>query len=80
MLLRKQAGGKGLIQHPRKKLVRNFALKQAVAVPGESRVMPHLVIHREAHKPAKQKIVVDLHHQLPLAADCVKYHQKLRPK
>lgn len=39
-----------------------------------------MVVHGEAHEPAKQQVVVDLIDQLPLAADGIEGRQRLCPQ
>lgn len=56
----------------------DLAAEQPVAVLREARVIPHLVVHREADEPAEQQATVDRLHRLPLAADRVQRHQQLR--
>ena len=55
----------------------DLAAEQPVPVLGEGRVIPHLVVHLEGDEPAQQQAIVDLLHQLPLAADRVQRHQQL---
>ena len=40
-------------------------------------MVPFLLIRAHAKKPAEQEVVVDLFHQLPIAADGVENHQQL---
>lgn len=59
---------------------RNIGLEQAVAVFRKRRVIPHRLIARKPHEPAKQQIVVELLAQQALAAHRVEYLQQQRPK
>ena len=43
--------------------------QQTVAVLRKHRVIPHCIIHAQAHKPAKEQVVVDLLDQQTLGAD-----------
>jgi transposase-like protein len=46
-----------------------IVLDQALAVPAEYRRHPHRIVHRQ--EPAKQQVVLNLLHQLPLGANAV---------
>ena len=47
---------------------------------GERRVVPHGVVDAEPHEPAKQQVVVDLLHQLPLGPYRVECLQQRGPQ
>jgi hypothetical protein len=53
---------------------------QPLPVLGEHRRVPHRIIHLQTHKPAEQKVVVQLFHQLTLRTDRVQNHQQLCPQ
>ena len=80
MFFRQQIRTLSLTQHLDEELARHIAAQQPVAVLGEGRTIPDLVIHRETDEPAEQQIVIDLLHQLPFAANPLQRHQKLRPQ
>ena len=52
-------------------LLKNIAALQPLAVLGEGGCIPHRIIRREAHKPAKQQVIVQLLDQLSLRADAM---------
>ena len=62
------------------KLLRHIRRKEAVTVVAEHRRMPHARVNRQADEPAKEQIVVDLLHQLPLASHRKERPQQGRPK
>jgi serine phosphatase RsbU (regulator of sigma subunit) len=47
-------------------LLRHIGSQQPVTVLREHRMVPHRLVHAKAHKPAEQKVVVDLLNQQPL--------------
>ncbi len=47
----------------------HFVLEQPVAVLGEHRVVPDLIVDRQSDEPAKQQVVLQLLDQLALGAD-----------
>lgn len=55
-----------------------FFLEQAIAVLGEDRWHPHGIVRREPDKPAVEQIVIQLLHELPLAANGVEDLQQAR--
>jgi hypothetical protein len=67
-----------LLVHRSEKLLCHLAVQQPVAVLGEDRMVPHRVVHAQAHEPAEQQVVVQLLDQLPLRADRVKRLQQKR--
>ena len=52
-----------MLVHFSKELLRHIGGQQSVAVSGKHCMVPHRVIHARTHKPAEQKVVVDLLHQ-----------------
>ena len=46
-----------------------------IAVLGEHRMVPHCIVHTQAHEPAKQEVVVNLLDQQSLRANRVKHLQ-----
>jgi len=69
-----------LLVHRREKLLRHLAVQQPVAVLREHGVVPHRVVHAQAHEPAEQQVIVDLLDQLALRADRIKRLQQQRPQ
>jgi hypothetical protein len=61
-----------------KELGRDIAVEQPIPVFAEYGRIPHRVVHRQPDKPAEQQIVVELLHQLPLRAHCIKRLQQQR--
>ncbi len=56
----------GLLVHLGEESLRHIGSQQPIAVLGEHRMVPHRIVHAQAHEPAKQKVVVDLLHQQSL--------------
>jgi hypothetical protein len=71
-----QRAAPGLPQHAGEEGLGDLPGQEPVAVLGEARRMPHGRIHPQAHKPAEEQIVVQLFHQLALAADGVQHLQQ----
>ena len=55
-------------------------VQQPVAILREHRRRPDRLVHRQADEPAEQKVVVELLHQQPLAANRVEDLQQQRPQ
>ena len=72
--------------HPRlrkyraQELGRDVALKQALAVLRERRVIPRRIVNADADKPTKQQVELQPLHQLPLRADRIERLQQHRPQ
>ena len=64
-----------LLHHRQQQLLGNLALNQTLPVLGKYRHIPHRVVDVESHKPAEKHVVVQLLHQLPLAAHRVQHLQ-----
>jgi hypothetical protein len=73
MLVRQQRLHLRMIEQPRHELLKHLAGLQAFAVLGERRWIPHQIVRRQADEPAKQQVVVQLLHQLPLRADAIQH-------
>src|SRR5207249_8741790 len=63
-------------QNPRQELGRDIAPQEAIAVLAEDGCIPYGVIRRKTHKPAEQKIIVELLHQQPLGAHAIESLEK----
>jgi hypothetical protein len=59
---------------------RNVAVQQSISVLAEDGGIPHLAVHAQAHKPTKQKVVVQLLHQQSFTADSVEVLEEERPQ
>jgi len=59
-------------------LLEHVALLKPVPVLGEDRWVPDWIIWRESHKPAEEKIVIELLHELTLRTDAVENLQEKR--
>jgi hypothetical protein len=70
----------GLLVDFGKELLRHLGGQQPVAVLRKHRMVPHRVVHAQAHKPAEQQVVVDLLDQQPLRAHRVEHLQQQRPQ
>ena len=66
------------VQNPRQELGRDIAPQEAIAVLAEDGCIPYGVIRRKTHKPAEQKIIVELLHQQPLGAHAIESLEKLK--
>jgi len=53
---------------------------QTLPILGKDGVVPHLVVHGQADKPAKQQIVIQLLHQQALAANGVQHLEQQSPQ
>jgi hypothetical protein len=53
--------------------------EKSVPILGKNGMVPDLVIHGQAHEPAKQEIVIQLLHQQPFTADGVLRLQEQGP-
>ena len=80
MVVRQQRLDPLLAQHRRHELRGDVAGDQPLAVLGEHRHVPHHRVQRQPDKPAEQKIVVELLHQLPLRAHRIERLQQQRAK
>jgi hypothetical protein len=80
MLVRQQSGlGRLLFDAPGKGRGQ-VRTEKALPVLGEDRMVPDLVVHGQAHEPAKQEVVIQLFHQQPLAADGVQHLEEQGPE
>ncbi len=80
MLLTQQIVLTRLDQHRIQQPLADRAGNQPFAVLGEYRHVPDRVVHLKAYEPAKEQVVLQLLHQLPLAANRVQHHQQSCPK
>lgn len=64
-------------QYPGQELSGNLGTDQPFAVLGKAGMVPDLLFQAHAEEPAEQEVVVDLFHQLPVAADGIENHQQL---
>ena len=80
VLVRQKASDLGVAQHCCEKLASDIGVEQPVAVLRERGVVPNRIVNAEPDEPAKQKIVVDLLHQLALGADRVERLQQRSPQ
>ena len=78
VLGRDQLLGLGLRKHALEERARDVARQQPLPVLGEDRGVPDRVIHAQAHEPAKEQVVIELLHELPLAADRVEELEQQR--
>jgi len=62
----------GLCLHAVEEPVGDLTLEQPLAVLAEHTRCPDRLVHVESDEPAEQKVVVELLHQQPLAADGIK--------
>ncbi len=69
VLIRKEMELLRLLEHPTEQGQGDVARQQPLAVLGEHRRHPDRVVHPETDEPPEQKVVVELLHQHPLAAD-----------
>jgi hypothetical protein len=80
MLVRQQSGlGRMRLDAPEKGRgqVRG---EKALPILGEDGMVPGLVVHIQAHEPAKQEVVIRLLHEQALAADGVQHLQEQGPE
>jgi hypothetical protein len=75
MLVAKQVGCASLAENLFEKRLCNVALQQPIAILREDRDIPDGIIHVQIAKPAKKHIVVQLLHELPLAANRIHHLQ-----
>lgn len=80
MLVRGQPPIPGLSHDGLEEPAGDVRFQQPVPVLGEGRVVPYRVVHRQAHEPAKQQVVVELLAQQPFAANRVQNLQQRRAK
>jgi hypothetical protein len=64
------------VQNPRQELGRDIASQQAIAVLAEDGCIPYRIIRRKTHKPAEQKIIVELLHKQPFGAHTIESLEK----
>ena len=79
VLAREQSSRIGHLHRGVEQVGGHVVFEESVAVLAEHRVVPHRVLDRQAHEPAKQQVVTDLLHKLPLAAHAVEHLQEHRP-
>lgn len=70
----------GQLQYPLEELTRHLGTEQPITVEAEDRPVPHRGIHPETDEPAKQQVVVQLLHQLALAAHREEHLHQQGPK
>src|SRR5699024_10222478 len=51
----------------------HLVLKKSVLVLAEGRMVPHRIVNAQANKPAKQQVVLNVLHQLAVAANAVEH-------
>ena len=78
MLVREQPLAVGVDQHRVEERRRDVAVQQPIPILRERRRRPHRVVHAQPDEPAKQQVVIELLHQLPLAANRVERLQQQR--
>jgi hypothetical protein len=78
MIRAQQALHTRLTHNRRQKLGGDVAVKQAIAILRERRVIPRRIVN--ANKPAKQEVELQPLHQLPLGADRIERLQQNRPQ
>src|SRR2546427_3030131 len=78
VLVGSQTLGPRLLHHLRQELLGHVGLQQPVAVLGEARRIPNLLVQVQPYEPAKQHAVIHLFHQQTFAADRVQHLQQLR--
>jgi hypothetical protein len=71
VLIREEPGLLGLPEDAVEKEPGRILGEETVSVLGESRVVPHRFVDREAHKPAEEEVVIELLDQEPLASNGV---------
>ena len=76
VLGREQLARLGLGQHALEEGPRDVALEQPLPILGEHGGVPDRVIHAQAHEPAEEQVVIQLLHELPLAAHGVEHLHK----
>src|SRR5665213_3184467 len=73
MLVRQQRFDLRMVQKARHELRKYLAVLQPLSVLREGGGVPDTIVGRKPHKPAVQKIVIQLLHELSLRADAVKH-------
>ena len=73
------AWGRPLFDAPEKG-GRQIRGEEALPILGEDRMVPDLVVHGQAYKPAKQEVVIQLLHQESFAADGVQHLEEQSPE
>jgi hypothetical protein len=58
----------------------DVALQQPIPILGKRGRHPYGIVHRQAHKPAKQQVVLELLHQHPLAAHRIQHLEQQRQR
>lgn len=71
MLIRQEPGLAGLRHDLGQKKACNLGMDQPLQVGGKARVVPDLLVQGQAHKPAKENVVVDLFNEQTIAANGV---------
>src|SRR5215469_7419540 len=72
MLVRQQGLYFGEAQKFAHELLKDITVLQTLPVLGENGRVPDRIVWREADKPAKQKIIIELFHQLAFGANTIK--------
>jgi len=80
MLVRQQSGLGCLLFDAPEKGGGQIRPEKALPVLGEDGMVPDLVVHGQAHKPAKQEIVIQLFHQQSLTANGVQHLEEQGPE
>src|ERR1700687_5357543 len=76
MLVRQQRLDLRMVQKLAHELRKHLAVLQSVAVLREGGRVPDRIVGRKPHKPAVQKIVVQLFHQLPFRPNAVEHMEQ----
>ena len=69
-----------LPQHRLQQALRHLSRHQPLPILREHRHIPHRIIRIQSHKPPVQQVVIQLLHQLRLAADRIQRLQQQRPQ
>ena len=78
MLVRQQTCYTCFFDHRLEEQAANLCLQHAIPILTEHGRVPHHIIHIQTHKPTEQQVVIQLLHQLSLAADRVERLQQQR--
>src|SRR5215472_4116159 len=78
VLVREQGFHARMLDQLGHELLEHAALLKPVPVLGEHRWIPHWIIWRQSDKPAEEKIVIELLHELTLRTDAVEHLQEKR--
>jgi hypothetical protein len=79
VLAREQPARVGQVHDAGEEVGGHPAVEQALAVLGERRGVPRLVVELQADEPAEEQVVLELLDELPLAADRVEELEQQRP-